>query len=165
MCCFCQIPEIRSVCHLWVWPLSLVNAFGHLCCCQELHFQFHSKVNAMVVSMNQALRLSPVSSSQCHEQRTSGFCVLPCLSPAPRYFCSAGWTYSHSNNFDGGNYCIFPCLSYLTMQKFIYNLDTESVLGEFSSRALTDISIIMSPFLIRTVFMYCWCKSWQSSFF
>lgn len=58
MCCFCQITEIRSVCHLWVWPLSLVNAFGHLCCCQKPHFRFHSKVDAAVV---------------CHESGTEAF--------------------------------------------------------------------------------------------
>lgn len=98
-------------------------------------------------------------------KRQQDFMPFPHLSPAPRYFHSAGWTHGHSNNYDEGNYCIFAHLSYLTMQKFRYNLDAESVPGDFYSRALTDISMIISPFLTRIVNMYCWYKRWQSSFF
>lgn len=90
------------------------------------------------------------------------FVLFPCLSPAP---APAGWTHGHSNNCDGGNYCISTRLSYLTMQKFSYYLDIESVPGKFYSRALTDFNMIISPFLVRIVVMNCWHKRWQSCFF
>lgn len=125
MCCFCQIPEIRSVCHLWVWPLSLVNAFGHLCYCQKLHFQFTPKSMPWCSPWIRHWGFLEFSPHSVMSKGHLDFVPFPCLYPAPRYFYS-GWTHSHSNNYDGGNYCIFACLSYLTMQKFNYNLDTDS---------------------------------------
>lgn len=165
MCCFCQIPEIRSVCHLRAWPLK-----------PALHHDLFLRPSAALLfpslqtrchwwsATSQTPRASLISSSQCHEQRTPGSGVLPTFASCSKVFPFRRMNTQPWSNYDGRNHFISARLSYLTSQKFSYDLDTECVPAEFDSRALTDFNMSISPFLIRIIVIYCWHNNWRLVF-
>lgn len=169
MCCFCQITEIRSVWHLQVWSLkqapSVPLAVISLYCHQQLHFLLHYKLDAAggLTWVRHWVRVSLISSSQCHEQKHQDLAHFPCSPPALRYSHSAGRAHNHWYNYDEGNHFISAYLSYLTLQKSSHDLDTESVPAEFNSKTLIDFNMYISPFLIGIVIIYSWHNSWWSS--
>lgn len=167
MCCFCQIPEIRSVCHLRVWSLKPPQ--------QRLWLRF---LFAALGNNNFCFTPNLMPLMVCHESDTEGFPYFLLVVKWTKGFRT--WHASHVHlllwgipilqdghtiryNCDDGNSFISTHLCYLALKEFSYDLDTESVPAEFKSRTPIDFNKYTRLFLISTVTTYSWHNNWWPS--